>query len=58
MKNFNYPSPDDDIIAENPQEIQPQGGQSYNPFDLGVSKAIEQSHQNFGMTRNQQHQQE
>ena len=55
MKNFNYPSPDDDIIAENPQEIQPQGGQSYNPFDLGVSKAIEQSHQNFGMTRNQQH---
>jgi hypothetical protein len=55
MKNFNYPSPDDDNIAENPQELPTQGGNAYNPFDLGISKAIEQSRQNFGMTRNQQH---
>ena len=55
MKNFNYPSPDDDNIAENPQELPAQGGNAYNPFDLGISKAIEQSRQNFGMTRNQQH---
>ena len=55
MKNFNYPSPDDEPFAEGPQEMPAQEEQSYNPFDLGISKAIEQSRQNFGMTRNQQH---
>lgn len=55
MKNFDYSSPEDEQFAERPQELPAQGGQPYNPFDLGVSKAISEARSNLGLTQQQQH---
>jgi hypothetical protein len=55
MKNFDYSSPEDEQFAERPQGLPTQGGQPYNPFDLGISKAISEARSNLGLTQQQQH---
>ena len=55
MKNFDYPVSDDELLLENQQEMPTQEREAFNPFDLGIKKAIEQSRQNLGMNQQQQH---
>jgi hypothetical protein len=55
MKNFDYPVSDDELLLENQQEMPMQEREAFNPFDLGIKKAIEQSRQNLGMNQQQQH---
>jgi hypothetical protein len=55
MKNFDYPVSDNELLLENQQEMPLQEREAFNPFDLGIKKAIEQSRQNLGMNQQQQH---
>lgn len=55
MKNFDYPVSNDELLLENQQEMPMQEREAFNPFDLGIKKAIEQSRQNLGMNQQQQH---
>jgi ElaB/YqjD/DUF883 family membrane-anchored ribosome-binding protein len=46
------------LKSEIPQQMQNNKEvlqDQYNPFDLGIKKAIEQSRQNLGMNQQQQH---